>query len=109
MTHREFFNRRKRIWMAWFLGVLLVGISTGWVSVHEELEWLFLVAYVSIPCLFIVLWAAVLFGVRCPSCGSQWGWIAMYSGSPIAIRRQLIFCPYCAVHLDDPVAADEAD
>jgi hypothetical protein len=110
MTHREFFNRRKRIFIGVFSLVLVVGITTGWVSVREEWEWLFLVAYLCIPLLFVVLYTAVIFGVRCPSCRGQWGWIAIYSGSPISIRRKLRFCPYCGVSLDDPVpsASDAA-
>jgi hypothetical protein len=93
--------------MGFFLLVLAVGITTGWVSVNEELEWLFLVAYLCIPLLFVVLYIAVMFGVRCPSCRGQWGWIAIYSGSPIAIRRKLSFCPYCGVRLDAEIPVDQ--
>jgi len=45
----------------------------------------------------------VIFGFRCPSCRGQWGWIAMYSGSLISIRKGLMLCPYCGVELDTPL------
>ena len=105
MTHREHFNKRKRIFMACFFVVLAAGLTTGYISVNEELEWLFLVAYLCIPVLFVVLYLAVIFGFRCLNCTGQWGWIAMYSGSPISIRKGLMFCPYCGVDLDAPVSA----
>ena len=108
MTHREDFNRRKRIFLACFFFVLLVGLTTGYISVNEEWEWLFLVAYLCVPGLFVVLYVAVIFGFRCPSCGGHWGWIAMYSGSPMAIRRALKYCPYCKVGLDEPVGSDDS-
>jgi len=103
MTHREFFNRRKRRFLALFLVVLAVGVAAGLAAVSLQADWLFLVAYLCIPALFLVLYAAVMFGVRCPSCGGQWGWIAIYSGGPTSIRRGLAFCPYCGVSLNAPV------
>jgi hypothetical protein len=110
MTHREFFNRRKRIFMACFFFVLFVGLTTGYISVNEEWEWLFLVAYFCVPVLFVVLYVAVIFGFRCPSCRGQWGWIAMYSGSLISIRKGLQMCPYCGKGLDTPLTSkDESD
>jgi hypothetical protein len=103
MTYREYFNRRKRVFLAWFLAVLALGIAAGGLAVQLQWDWLFLVSYLCIAALFVVLYVAVMFGVRCPSCGGQWGWIAIYSGGPTSIRRRLKFCPYCGVSLDDPV------
>jgi hypothetical protein len=104
MTHREHFNRRKRSFSAMFLAVLVVGITAGFASVLADLDWLFLAALLCIPLLMVVLYIAVIFGFRCPSCHGQWGWIAMYSGPPTAIRQRLVYCPYCRVELD--AAAD---
>lgn len=103
MTYREYFNRRKRVFLAWFLAVLSLGIAAGGLAVQLQRDWLFLVSYLCIVALFVVLYVAVIFGVRCPSCGGQWGWIAIYSGSPTSVRRGLKFCPYCGVSLDDLV------
>ena len=103
MTHRELFNRRKRTFLACFLVVLAVGIAAAGLAVRLQWDSLFLVSYLCIVALFVVLYVAVMFGVRCPSCGGQWGWIAIYSGSPTSIRCGLRFCPYCGVSLDDPV------
>lgn len=103
MTHREHFNRRKRVFLAWFLAALALGIAAGGLAVQLQWDWLFLVSYLCVAALFVVLYVAVMFGVRCPSCNGQWGWIAIYSGSPTSIRRGLKFCPYCGVSLDGPV------
>jgi hypothetical protein len=103
MTHREHLNRRKRIFLAWFLAVLALGLAAGGLAVRLQRDWIFLVSYLCIAALFVVLYVAVMFGVRCPSCGGQWGWIAIYSGGPTSIRRGLAFCPYCGVSLDAPV------
>ena len=103
MTHRELFNRRKRCFLVVFLLVLAVGVAAGVLAVALQRDSVFLVSFLCIPALFVVLYVAVMFGVRCPSCGGQWGWIAIYSGGPTSIRRGLEFCPYCGVSLDDPV------
>lgn len=107
MTHRDHLNRRKRRFLGAFLVVLLVGLVAGAVSVTQRMDGLFLVAYLCVPALFVVLYAAVLFGFRCPSCRGQWGWIAMYSGGPTTIREGLRYCPYCAVDLDAPIRSQE--
>jgi hypothetical protein len=100
MTHRESFNRRKRRFVMLFLAVLITGVALGWIGVQSDTDWLVMAAYLSVPLLFIVLYTAVMFGFRCPACRGQWGWIAMYSGGPFAIRKQLRWCPYCGVDLD---------
>ncbi|MGD9253169.1 MAG: hypothetical protein PVG92_04480 [Holophagae bacterium] len=103
MTHREYFNKRKRKFMAWFGVVVLIGITCSFLSIRNDL--LFLVTLASVPAMMLVLWTAVVFGMRCPSCRGQWGYLAMYSGGLLSIRRGLTYCPYCGVRLDDPAPA----
>lgn len=102
MTHREYFNRRKRKFFVLFAGFWLCAILFTFLSteVHDTL---FFGTLALVLGSFILFYWFVMFGVKCPRCGGQWGWIAIYSGSPVAIRRGLKLCPYCGVSLDDPV------
>ena len=47
---------------------------------------------------FVTL-AYAFFGIPCPKCKGQWGYIAMYSRTPFAISKKIKFCPYCGVNL----------
>ena len=99
MTYRQYFNGRKRTFFIWFAACWLVAIVCSFVSAVAH-DLFFLVTLAMFPAAFLLLYTTVLFRVKCPSCGGQWGWIAIYSGSPIAIRRDLRCCPYCGVGLD---------
>ena len=105
MTHREHFNDRKRTFFFWFAFCWIVAIVCSFLSVRIH-DLFFLVTLAAFPVTFALLYVTVMFRVKCPSCGGQWGWIAIYSGSPIAIRRRLKWCPYCAVDLDTEIAAE---
>lgn len=107
MTHREYFNGRKKAFFMWFAACWIVAIvcTVLSVSVHD----LFFLATLAVfPVTFLMFYITVLFRVKCPNCGGQWGWIAIYSGSPVAIRRGLRCCPYCGVDLDEEIPSARA-
>lgn len=106
MTHRSYLNRRKRKFFILFAACWLGAIACSFLSaeVHDTI---FFGTLALVLASMILLYWFVTFGVKCPSCGGQWGWIAIYSGSPVAIRRRLRLCPYCGVGLDEPVTTDQ--
>lgn len=74
--------------------ILLIGIVFGIQSNTFPI-----IAMVGFGVAFVTIVYA-FFGMRCPKCKGQWGYIAMYSGNPFAISKKIKFCPYCGVNLD---------
>jgi len=101
MTIRALINKKKRmISIIIYSGfaIFLIGIVLGIRSNTFPI-----IAMVGFGVAFIALGYA-FFGIRCPKCKGQWGYIAMYSGNPFAISKKIKFCPYCGVNLDSEVS-----
>jgi hypothetical protein len=98
MSIRHRFNlRKKRVLVALF-GCAFAAIASAVVSVRYEM--VFLVTLASVVAAFVIMYLAVTLGFRCPRCRGQWGFLAMYAGPVLSIRKDLRFCPYCGADLD---------
>ena len=97
MTIRALINEKKRMisiitysgFAIFFIGIVF-GIQSNTFPI---------IAMVGFGVAFVTL-AYAFFGIRCPKCKGQWGYIAMYAGNPFAISKKIKFCPYCGVNLD---------
>jgi len=55
---------------------------------------------------FAVFIASILYafwGIRCPCCSGNFGYVAMYFSSPFAISKKIKYCPFCGVDIDNEV------
>lgn len=98
MTIRQDLNRRKKRISIVLFGCTVVTIMSAVLSVQHE--FLFLLTLLCAVAALVALYIAVIFGFRCPTCSGQWGYLAMYSGRPFSIRRDLRYCPYCGADID---------
>lgn len=98
MTIRQHFNTRKKRVLVALFGCVALAMVSAVGSVRHEM--VFLVTLASVVAAVVVMYLAVILGFRCPRCGGQWGFMAMYSGPVFSIRKDLRWCPYCGADLD---------
>ncbi|MCU0290517.1 MAG: hypothetical protein MUF10_00790 [Thermoanaerobaculaceae bacterium] len=104
MTIREHFNTRKKRVLTALLACALLAVASAFVSVRYEA--VFLLTLACVLTAIVVMYLAVILGFRCPRCRGQWGYLAMYSGGVFSIRKDLRFCPYCGVEIDQALGVD---
>jgi hypothetical protein len=107
MTIRDYIKRRMWTWIAlaigsWLLVGLTAAVSKGG---HGALPAL-------LPLLGFAGFAGAIIGinffVKCPKCKASLAHtIGMYVAFQWAGRRQVNFCPFCGVNLDEPVAGSD--
>jgi hypothetical protein len=97
MTIRSLLDKKKRFisiitysGFVIFIGGIIYGI------LKNELP---VIGLVGFGVAFVTMLYAV-WGIRCPKCKGQWGYIAMYSGHPFAISKKIKFCLYCGSDID---------
>ncbi len=55
---------------------------------------------------FFVSMLYALWDIRCPRCRGNFGYVAMYYGSPFAISKKIKYCPFCGVDVDTKFKKD---
>jgi hypothetical protein len=49
---------------------------------------------------FFVSMFYAFWGIRCPRCRGNLGYIVMYFSSPFSISKKIKYCPFCGIDLD---------
>jgi hypothetical protein len=39
-------------------------------------------------------------GMRCPRCKGNLGYVAMYYGPPFSVSKKIKYCPFCGIDID---------
>ena len=100
MTIRDLIKRRTRLVAATlFGGWLLFPISALFTDTigRGPPSPLFFVGFA----VFGASILAMLFWIRCPKCGTQFGQLAMEIGFHWGTHRKVNYCPYCGVGMDE--------
>jgi len=98
MTIRSLTNARKRkVFLVIYscLSVCIIGILLR--HIHPTL---IIFAVLGFAGLFITLIYTYYKGIRCPKCENAWGFLAIQTGGPFSLSKELRFCPFCGVNLD---------
>jgi hypothetical protein len=107
MTIREYIKRRMWTWLAlaigcWLLIALTAVIAKG--AHYGPAVFLPLVGFAGFASAIVGL----TFFVKCPKCKARLAQtIGMYVAFQWGGRRQVNFCPFCGVNLDEPVPGSE--
>lgn len=56
---------------------------------------------------FLIATLYVMWGIRCPRCRGNIGYVIMYFSSPFAISKKIKYCPYCGVDIDTDATVEE--
>lgn len=97
MTIRTIINKKKRmISIITYTGFAFFAIG---IFVSERSDYLPLIPLIGFAVAFLSILYA-FFGIRCPRCNGQFGYIAMYLGTPFSISKKIKYCPFCGVDID---------
>jgi hypothetical protein len=98
MTIRDYLKHRTRLVMgAGFAGWLLLPVSAIVTGGRGPPALFFLLGF-GVFAGAIVLF---LFVVRCPKCNAPFGQLAGEIAFRFGVRRQVNYCPYCGVSMDE--------
>jgi hypothetical protein len=97
MTIRSQLSSKKRRAMiiaysglAFFILGMIISDKTGGLPVVPFVG--FVVFFVS---LMYLMW-----GVRCPNCKGNLGYLAMYCGTPFSVSNKIKYCWFCGIDID---------
>jgi hypothetical protein len=99
MTIRSQISRKKRKAVIFsysgmvllFLGIILVDKST--------FGWLLILPFVGFA-VSVISGLYVFWRIRCPQCKGNFGYVAMYYGTPFSLSKKINFCPFCGIGID---------
>jgi hypothetical protein len=106
MTIRQYLKRRTRLFLAmaigsWLLCALPIGLFGGSGQLQPGRGDIppTVAFFLGFP-IFAGAIIGMMFFVKCPRCSARLGQFTMQT--PFSTGRQMNFCPYCGVNLDEP-------
>jgi hypothetical protein len=97
MTIRSHISRKKRkIFIVTYSGLLFFILG---IILSTTLGIMPLVPFIGFAVFFVSI-ACAFWGIRCPHCKGNFGYIAMYHGSPFSVSKKVKYCPFCGIDID---------
>ncbi len=97
MTIRSEISKKKRkLQMIGYSGFAFFAIG---LILSDKSGILPIFAFIGFAVFFVSMFYA-LWGICCPRCRGNFGYLAMYHGSPFAISKKIKYCPFCGVDVD---------